>query len=876
MRATVLALCGYALMAVVIALPYTGERVLFPFHTGAISPWRETSPDWTKLEPHNFNVGDKNSIIYPDLVLTLAEDHAGRGARWNPYNYAGLPHRANPLTATFYPPNLLFRAMDPLRAFGVVAALHVFLAAFFLFLFLRAIDVGAGAAWIGGLALGLGGWITVHMHHSYFVHAFVWLPLGLYAIERYLASRRRAYLLVLAAAVALSFLAGFPQTAVINAYAWALYAVGGAAALARRDGAAPAVRGAGLLALFGFLGVAAAGVQIVPTLELAREAGHRGQTIEELRADALKPVTLIHLLVPDFFGHPTVETTPIENFWTAWLIAEGRLGEPVTNNYSERSFFVGTCALALAACALFLRRRRPEVVLTLLAVVFAAAACGTPALDIVARLPGLGFGSPMRLTQIAALALPVLAAVALDRLLDRGKRRSPRAVGGVTVGGLLVILPFAVLMMMLWIAPNWSVRQFTHYLEREKIDELVGAGGMTFEQKKLGMELRVLGQPLTTEPGSRRWGGQRANLTIASLGLLAAWLLLVAAARGLRGSLVIAGATVLVGGELAYHFMRFNPPVRAEGLYATPSPGIEFLRTNLGGARFIRFAPGAEMTFFTPNAPMALELRDAQGFRALTPRRYLDFMRTIEPNPYDVGLPNLRDVQSLTRPQLDLLRVKYAVSPSPVAGSPWPLVHESPGFFVYENSRILPRAFVAPAIVRPQDDRAELEILAALPRAFDGVHPLRHAAYVADWPGGISDAPGDPAAAAAAPEISTDEPERLVIELAGRFSGLLVLSEGFDRGWKVSARKAGRPEREELTLIRADHAFLGARVDDTMDQVTFEYAPGSARGGWATTILALAACAFGLVETRSRRLPDHAPATDAAAIPPDDGAQARV
>lgn len=835
MRLHMTALGGFAFFALGIVLVYSsGSRVLFPFHTGTLDPWKVEAPEWVKDEPRNFNVGDKHTIIHPDLVFTLQQKKSWGTLGWNPYNFAGLPHAANPLTAVWYPPNFIFRLTDPYRAYGIVAALHAFLLAYFTFLFLRSIDVGHAAAFIGGLGTALGGWATVHWHHSYFVHTFTWLPLGLYAIERFSRGHRIGYAALLAVAIAGAILAGFPQTAVINIYVWMIWAA--VAIVTRAQPWKRRGRRAALLFGFALIGFGLAAIQWLPTLDYLGDAGHRGQTLDDLRADALLPVSLFHLLLPDLFGHPSTDTGTTSNFFAAWLLGGGRFDAGTPNSYSERSFFAGTLLLLLAFAAPFLRRRRPEIVLSVLSLLAVATACdlrigGISFLAGAVKLPGLGFGSPMRLTQVAGFALPVLGAISLDRIFALSNGGSKKlAYGGIALG-IAVFFPVLCSVTALWIAPSYSAERFTALLMRFDVHQKMGVGQMSAAD---------IAQSLAAPLSELRRG---ATVFCAALGATAAFL--TAAGRGKKLRVLVAAAIAIVALELGYFAYRFNLPVSRRDLYSTPCAGIDFMKSRAEGARFIRFGRGDDdASFFIPNAAQIWGLKDAQGFRALAPQRYLEFMRTMEPNPYDIGLLNFRNVRSFDRPQLDFLRVKYAVASGPIDGMKWPLVFptdpaQRTGLFVYENQRILPRAFVAPDLKKLASDQDVLSTLATLDPSTDAVHPLRRTVYTTDSEPIVGRAIGSVDPLLELPRVSEDIPGRITVELDGRFTGTLVVPEGWSSNWRVEAMRVGQTN-EKRKAMRVNHAFLGTPVDTTYFRVSFVYDPPLAvTGVWATIASAI-------------------------------------
>lgn len=801
------------LLAAAFALPYTaGDKVLFPFHTSSVSPWNQTAPAEFSSEPVNHNVGDKHLIIHPDMTFTWRMIDEGRMPLWNPHNFAGIPHQANPLTATTYPLNALFGWLDPFRAYGVIAALHMLLLSIFTYAFLRALSISPGSALLGGIAMGASGWVSVHLHHSYFLHAFTWLPLGLLSVEKLLGDRPRWALMTLALAVGLMFLAGFPQTAVLNCWVLLVWAVVGLIRLARGSGLGFAARRGGLLAAFAAVGLAIAAIQLGPTAEFSTMAGHSDIDAATLHADRLRPATLMTLAMPDFFGHPSEKNVP-PDFFERWLLADAP-----GNNFSERNFHPGLSILLLAMASVLVCRDPRCWLLLAMGAGSVLIATGTPLLGIVSRLPGLNFGSPMRFTQIAAFALPCMGAFCLDGILKKSHvERGPWVRRSVFCGGVGLLVLIAVPLLALWIAPSWSVERATEVVVGEGIDRELGVESLSFTEKAGLLSPSV--------------GRLRTNLTRLFAVLLASWLITMGYLSGrLNGVMLVGGMCAITAVDLGEQMIRFNQPVQSKGLYETESPAVRFLSDNLGDARFIRFGQGNEQTFFTPNAPMALGLNDAQGFRALTPTLFLDFMRTLEPNPYDVGLLNLANVESLSSPHLNMLRVKYAISETPMPSSPWPMVFppassatESAAFYVYENPSIVPRAFMAHEVhVLPDEEMLRaFEEMGSTPSAFNNDVWLPELAEDMQSHYSGSKEPGTDSV-----RVTRDEPGRVTVRVHSSTGGILVLSEQFAPGWRVDVVGEGG-ERTGVAALRANHTFLGASVESGETTLMFTYDPSS-------------------------------------------------
>ena len=155
---------------------------------------------------------------------------------WNPYEGAGTPLAGEMQSGAFFPPTLLLSGTDGLLAMQILLELVAGWATYFL---LVRLGVGRTLSTAGGVAFGLCGTYAWFAHAPFRPVAF--LPLCLVGVERALdaaRSGRAGGWRLLAVALALSILAGFPETALIDGLLVTWWAVLRITTIAER----PAVR----------------------------------------------------------------------------------------------------------------------------------------------------------------------------------------------------------------------------------------------------------------------------------------------------------------------------------------------------------------------------------------------------------------------------------------------------------------------------------------------------------------------------------------------------------------------------------------------------------------------------------------------------------
>ena len=390
---------------------------------------------------------------YPWRAFARGAFHENTIPLWNPYSSCGKPFIANPQSAFFYPPHLIFMLLPMRLALPVSTVVHLFLAAVFMFLLMRRLGLGERGALLSGVVFAFGGLMASMIEYMAIMNCLVWVPLVLLLLDRAMARPTVVAMWALALVIAIQYLSGFPQTmyfGLIAAAAWwaaRLLSGSGApdAARARQKRFATLLVGCGLA-----LGLA--GVQFCPTLELLSHSVRAQGLNPELDQTSLHPFHLLTLLFPFLFGRPGYP----DQFW-AQGISEFWLG----------SVFLGViplifCGVAIAAA--FHRAPGREAAEGPSESVFAARYFLF--LGAVALLIAMGkytpvymwlhesvplfnrFRWPTKILPLFALAGAALAGIGLDlflRRLDDTTKESTRYLKGIVTGvgvglGIMVLL----------------------------------------------------------------------------------------------------------------------------------------------------------------------------------------------------------------------------------------------------------------------------------------------------------------------------------------------------------------------------------------------------------------------------------------------------
>src|SRR5262245_19590093 len=223
---------------------------------------------------------DTYRYYWPTAHFVHEELSRGHLPLWNPYQLAGQPFLALHVNALLYPPTWLLAAFAPHAAFAAFSILHVFLAGLFTWLFAGRLGLGAPARLAAAVAYMLCRPLELGFYMPPYLGAPTWLPALFWALHGLASEARARWAVALGAAAALCFLAGHAQAFV---YALEIAAVYALFLLWRTTPRGRRLRVVALAALAGALALGLVAPQLLPSLELAREAvrGLEGLTLEQ-------------------------------------------------------------------------------------------------------------------------------------------------------------------------------------------------------------------------------------------------------------------------------------------------------------------------------------------------------------------------------------------------------------------------------------------------------------------------------------------------------------------------------------------------------------------------------------------------------------------
>ncbi|MFB3881140.1 MAG: YfhO family protein [Armatimonadota bacterium] len=582
--------------------PVFAGRIMLPADMCLLMlPWKSLQaqfPDFHR--PHNPML-DPIQQYLPWRIYAVESLRTGIIPLWNPYAFCGTPFLANLQSTVLYPLNLLFLLTGAAQGFGVSAILHLIIGGLFMYAFLRTIALSPAAGLVGALVLMLNGWVVTWLEYpTLSLWTFMWLPGLLLCYERALRQPRSLWPLFCALALGVQFLGGHLQISAYIILAFALYAL--VRVISREDRTITRPLAVAIAAIAVLVGLAFAGAQLLPTIELAGQSGRVAHGASAALAAAFPLTHFILYLVPSFFGNPVDY-----NYW-------GNVSDPAAFNYFETACYVGILPLFLCLLAFTGKRNWRHAYFGALAALALLAAIGSPLYlalrDLVPgfrELAGLG-----RVLCLASFAFAGVAALGMDVLLAEKQRLSARFWVLFAAAICLCIAAARVLFnpYIKVLDPGW---RFDLYLKHQVA---ISFGFIVASAVLIG--LRARGRL-----------GPTASATIACALVLA--------------DLFVAG-------------LRFNPFVDPAMAYPK-TDAILWLQEHAAHDRIDSIASDA-LDWMPHNSPMVFGLRDIHGSDSLRVRRSFELVSGAELAQAKYPPPD--------SPLLDALGVRYLMTNQPV------------------------------------------------------------------------------------------------------------------------------------------------------------------------------------------------------------------
>lgn len=742
----------------------------------ALSFW----PFWLGRSLLNPVSDQKHVYPFRQFAIDYLKEH-GDFAPWNPYIFGGMPFAANVTNGdTFYPGTLLrlFLPVDVGITLGFM--IHIVLAGVFTFLFLRALKLDWGPAFVGGAAYMFTGQLVslVTAGHDGKLVVSALLPLALLCLYRGISKGDWRWYLGFGGTVALSLLSPHVQMTYYLLMAAGFFWL----FMVRWSGERPQSHtwlASGLLFVLGLgVGFALSAIQSIPFVEYigysprggeAAAAGATSTGWEYATSYAMPPEELLNVVWPSFSGM-------VENYW----------GQ---NSLKYHSEYLGIVPLMLACFGFGLAEKRRMAwffaFLITYGVLFALGG-HTPFYRLPYHLlPGI------KMTRGAGMIF-FLASFGVAALAAFGTQTLLRAVGNVRRGVLIWWLGGLGAAVVLALAGAFKGIMIS-FATPDKLPVVdANYGTFTWDAVRgLGIALGVAGLVLTLRKS--RLVGDAWALVLGALVLLDLW-------------------------SVEQRQIRFGPP--AEQLFARDEV-MNRLSTDRG---LYRVLP-VPLAYWQDNYFMVHEIRSILGYQGTEIHRY------------DELLGGKNTWQNVTNPNVwRLLAVKYLVIDRSVEFPGLTLVGQGPltnyegqPVHVYRYEQAQPFARVVAEAFKVPDDQM---IPTLINTRFD---PARLLLVPPDAPAGVTTLSALPDSVPIAVKTTEMRAGWYRFELATppAVPAYLFVSENYYPAWRATV------DGEEAPVLRAQYALMAVPLPAGARSVDLVYRSAAYRIGRVVTLVTI-------------------------------------
>lgn len=352
---------------------------------------------------------DAKDYFYPIFHFVSSLYRQGELPLWNPYLFNGFPSIGNIETQAFYPPNILFIPFSVITPYVVYlqVVFHYFLSGISMYIASRCYLIRRESCLLSAFTYMYSGFMIGHFSHITMIDVLAWFPLIFCVYDKALLEKNLRLASLAGLILGFSILAGHPQSSHIIFSVLTLHTVFRAFKLYSKDkNGHVLLKSAAILAVAFGIGVCFSAVQLVPTIELVKEAV-RGSGLSfdvSARSGQLSWQDLVLFFIPNYYGAITYP------YW-------GNLD--VTQNI----FYIGIIPLLSVGVSFLYKRKEPNVMyFGFMAVAFFILSLGEHGLLYVLFfkiVPGTNlFRSPVHWVICSILFLSFLAGYGFDALME--------------------------------------------------------------------------------------------------------------------------------------------------------------------------------------------------------------------------------------------------------------------------------------------------------------------------------------------------------------------------------------------------------------------------------------------------------------------------
>ncbi|MBI5326669.1 MAG: YfhO family protein [Ignavibacteriae bacterium] len=381
---------------------------------------------WDQLISKAFFWEDITELWYPFQTFAAREFSKGVIPFWNPYIFSGMPFLADIEVGFFYPFNRLLSLFVDSNGhvaiwfiqFSII--IHFLIAQLAMYSLTRYWKISHIGSIIASVSFAFSLILVCHVIHPMILFHFAWFPFVLMLFIKGIEQRKIKYSILASWFLALSMLAGHPQSTLYESIMLGIvllwYYVAGVKNKELKGrtnlkfiicGVLPFVISVGMFS-----------IQLLPSRELASLAQRQDISYEKATEGSLEMKQIFTSIVPDLFGSIDGKSFKERNFTY-------HLEGSAYYNYWETAYYFGIAALLLGFIGLLHRYKTKEGILFIIVIVFSllySFGKNFFLFELFYKLPLFEyFRMPARMMFYLVLVFSVLAGFGFDALWNHPK-----------------------------------------------------------------------------------------------------------------------------------------------------------------------------------------------------------------------------------------------------------------------------------------------------------------------------------------------------------------------------------------------------------------------------------------------------------------------
>lgn len=391
---------------------------------------------------------DFTEYVLPHQTYAANEFAKGFIPHWNNFSFAGMPFLADLQVGFFYPLNRLLGLFLvnnelPVFALELVIVLHFIIAQFNFWLLNRSFGISSLASLLGAVSYSFSMLMICHVIHPMMIYHLAWFPLVLMyfikgIVETNLLNRIK-YSLLSGLIFGFSILSGHPQTMLyISLFLFFVYIFYLIYNLLQKGSVIEYLK----ISIFSFIpiliGVCIFSIQLLPSLELAKESKRNENTFELASEGSLQTSQLLSVFNPDIYGSVSPNDEVKSSFYLNYK------KDFKTHYYWETAFYFGLTSLIITLFYFISTYNNPRtlffIFISLFTIVYALGSNGF-IFSIFYNLPYFGtFRNPTRIMFFLITIFSISSSLGLDYLLSNNENKITKNKNSLIVAIFIPIL----------------------------------------------------------------------------------------------------------------------------------------------------------------------------------------------------------------------------------------------------------------------------------------------------------------------------------------------------------------------------------------------------------------------------------------------------